>query len=130
MNRNTQRLVGWALWHLHAVQKVAQARTLVPRHVGTDAVQVVAVETGDRDELNVLRLEAGLLGEDCEFADDFLLPLFLVLASVHLVDCADHLADTKSVRQESVFSGLTFAGKSSLETSHICRENHQSNVSL
>mmetsp|Transcript_71797 Transcript_71797/g.155035 ORF Transcript_71797/g.155035 Transcript_71797/m.155035 type:complete len:344 (-) Transcript_71797:469-1500(-) len=127
---HAQGLVGGSLGALHAVEHVGEGRALVPRHVRGDGVEVVAVESGDGYELDVLRLEAGLLGEAGELGLDLALALLVLAARVHLVDADDHLADAQGLSEQSVLAGLALGGEGSLEAADVGGQDHEGDVSL
>merc|ERR1719367_792750 len=92
---------------------------LVPGHVGGCLDHVVSVPSRDGDEGNRGRVVADLLDEAGHFLADLLEPSLAVgrLSGVHLVGGHDELLDSKGVGQQSVLSGLTILGDTSLELS-------------
>merc|ERR1719367_1492240 len=93
--------------------------SLVPGHVGGCLDHVVSVPSRDGDEGNRGRVVADLLDEARHFLADLLEPSLAVgrLSGVHLVGGHDELLDSKGVGQQSVLSGLTILGDTSLELS-------------
>jgi hypothetical protein len=89
--------------------------TLVPGAVGGVVDHVVAVEAGDGDEGNVLGVVADLLDEVGGLLDDLLETGLGPLGGVHLVDGNDELLDTEGVGEQSVLTGLSVLGDTSLE---------------
>jgi hypothetical protein len=89
--------------------------TLVPGAVGGVVDHVVAVEAGDGDEGNVLGVVADLLDEVGGLLDDLLETGLGPLGGVHLVDGDDELLDTEGVGEQSVLTGLSVLGDTSLE---------------
>merc|ERR1712158_101860 len=105
---------------------------LVPGHVGGSLNHVVAVPSGDGDEGNGGGVVANLLDETGHFLLDLLEPGLGVgrLGGVHLVDGNDQLLDTEGVGEQSVFSGLSVLGDTSLELSSSGGDNEDTTVSL
>jgi len=84
--------------------------TLVPSALaGVDGFdQVVAIESGVRNEWHLLRLVADHLKHLNEFVLDFLETVFGPVAGVHLVDTDNNLFDTQEVKKTRVLAGLSF----------------------
>jgi len=91
--------------------------SLVPRHVGGLLQHVVSVPSGDGDEGNRLGVVSDLLDETGSLLDDFVESVLGPLAGVHLVASNDELPDTEGEGKQSVLSGLTILGDTSLELS-------------
>ena len=72
---------------------------------------------GDGDEGNCGRVVADLLDEARHLLLDLLEPVLAVrgLGGVHLVDTDDKLLHSKSVGEQSVFSGLSVLGDTGLK---------------
>merc|ERR1719516_818494 len=106
--------------------------SLVPRHVGGGVDHVVSVPSGDGDEWDSHGVVSDLLDEVGDFLLDLLEPGLAVwrLGGVHLVTGDDELLDTQGVGEESVLSGLTVLGDTSLELSSSRGNNQDSTVSL
>jgi hypothetical protein len=104
--------------------------TLVPGAVGGNVDHVVAVESGDGHEGNVLGVVADLLDEVGGLLDDLLVTVLRPLGGVHLVDGDDQLLDTKGVSEESVLTSLTILGDTSLELTSTGSDDENSAVGL
>ena len=106
--------------------------SLVPGHVLGSLDHVVSVPSGDGDEGNSNRVVSDLLDEVLDLLLDFLKPGLAVwrLGGVHLVTGHNELLDTKSVGEESVFSGLSVLGDTSLELTSSGGNDEDSAVSL
>merc|ERR1719507_503687 len=106
--------------------------SLVPGHVGGSLNHVVAVPSGDGDEGNSGGVVANLLDETGHLLLDLLEPGLGVgrLGGVHLVDGNEQLLDTEGVGEQSVFSGLSVLGDTSLELSSSGGDNEDTTVSL
>jgi len=89
--------------------------SLVPGHVGGLLQHVVAVETGDGDESDLLGVVANLLDERGGLLDDLLVTGLRPLGGVHLVDGDDELLDTEGESEQSVLTSLAILGDTSLE---------------
>merc|ERR1719259_393767 len=89
----------------------------VPSHVLGGGQHVVTVPSRDGDESDSGGVISDLLDEARHLLLDFLEPSLAVrrLGRVHLVDTDDQLFHTKSIGKESVLSGLTVFGDTSLE---------------
>lgn len=137
----TERLVRWTGWWVDGIDGLQQglARrlglglllpTLVPWAVGGGVDHVVAVEARDWNEWNRLRVVADLLDEVADFLDDFVEALLRPLGSVHLVDGADELLDTKGVGEKGVLTSLAILGDTSLELTSAGSDDENGAVSL
>jgi hypothetical protein len=104
--------------------------TLVPGAVGGNVDHVVAVESGDGDEGNVLGVVADLLDEVGGLLDDLLVTVLRPLGGVHLVDGDDELLDTKGVGKQSVLTGLSILGDTSLELTSTGGNDENSAIGL
>merc|ERR1711923_99260 len=127
----SERLVSWPGWWNDCVKSLEKScsagvtllpldlPSLVPRHVGGGIDHVVSVPSGDGDEGDSNWVVADLLDEVGDFLLDLLEPGLAVwwLSGVHLVTGYNELLDTKGVGKESVLSGLTVLGDTSLELS-------------
>lgn len=103
---------------------------LVPRAVGGWLNHVVAVETGDGDEGDVLGVVADLLDEVGGLLDDLLVTGLLPASGVHLVDGDDELLHTESVGEKSVLTSLTILGDTGLELTSTSGDDENGAVSL
>lgn len=126
LERKTERLVGRTARRVDVVNGLEEGLAgdlglglllpaLVPRAVGGGLDHVVTVETGDRDERDVLRVETDLLDEGRGLLDDLAVTLLGPLGGVHLVDGDDELLDTEGVGEQGVLTGLAILGDTSLE---------------
>jgi hypothetical protein len=104
--------------------------TLVPGAVAGNVDHVVAVEAGDGDEGNVLGVVADLLDEVGCLLDDLLVTVLGPLGGVHLVDGDDELLDTKGVGKQSVLTGLSILGDTSLELTSTGGNDENSAIGL
>jgi hypothetical protein len=104
--------------------------TLVPGAVGGVVDHVVAVEAGDGDEGNVLGVVADLLDEVGGLLDDLLETGLGPLGGVHLVDGNDELLDTEGVGEQSVLTGLSVLGDTSLELTSTGGNDENSAIGL
>ena len=73
--------------------------------------------SGDGDERNRLGVVSDLLDEAGGLFDDFVESVLGPLTGVHLVASNDELPDTEGEGEQSVLSGLTILGDTSLELS-------------
>merc|ERR1712232_920242 len=103
---------------------------LVPRAVGGGLDHVVTVETGDRHERDVLRVETDLLDEGRGLLDDLAVTLLGPLGGVHLVDGDDELLDTKGVGEQGVLTGLAILGDTSRELTSTSGNDEDGAVGL
>ena len=104
--------------------------TLVPGAVGGGLNHVVTVETGDGDERNALGVVSDLLDEVGSLLNDFVVTILRPLAGVHLVEGNDELTDTEGESEQSVLTGLTILGDTSLEFTSTGGNDEDSAVSL
>lgn len=103
---------------------------LVPGAVGGVVDHVVTVETGDGHEGNVLGVVSDLLDEVGGLLDDLLVAVLGPLGGVHLVDGDDKLLDTKGVGKQSVLTGLSVLGDTSLELTGTGGNDEDSAIGL
>jgi hypothetical protein len=104
--------------------------SLVPGAVGGGLDHVVTVKTGDRDERNVLGVEADLLDEVGGLLDDLLVTVLRPLGGVHLVDGDNDLSDTKGVGEKGVLTSLAILGDTSLELTSTSGNDENGAVGL
>jgi len=106
--------------------------SLVPRHVGGGFDHVVSVPARDWDESNRLRVVTDLLDVVADLLHDFLVSVLAVLGLgvVHLVDANDELLDSEGEGQESVLSGLTVLGNTSLKLSDTGGDDEDGAIGL
>jgi hypothetical protein len=126
LKRETEGLVGRTLRGVNSINGIQKGLTrlgtslgflvpsLVPGHVGRFFQHVVTVPARDGDEGDRLGVETDLLDETRDFLDDFVETGFGPLGRIHLVDSDNQLTDTESEGQQSVFTGLTILGDTSL----------------
>lgn len=105
LERKTERLIGRTCRRVDGINSFQKSfsgnlgldlllPSLVPWAVLGNVDHVVAVETRDRDEWNMLGVVANLLDEVGGLFDDLVVTVFCPLGSVHLVDSDDDLPDT------------------------------------
>jgi len=122
----TEGLVDGARWGVDGIDGLKQGLasglglslllpTLVPWAVGGGIDHVVAVETGDGDEWDVLGVVSNLLDEVGCLLDDFVETFLGPLGGVHLVDGNDELLHTEGVGKKSVLTSLAILGDTSFE---------------
>jgi len=128
----TEGLVCWALWRLDSVEGLKKVWSLVPRHVGRLVNHVVTLPSGDRNEWDLHWLVTNLLEVGSDLRLDLFVTSLVVLDGlvVHLVACNNHLLDSKSVSEESVLTGLSILGDTSLESTLGRVDNENGNISL
>jgi hypothetical protein len=116
---DTEGLVSGSLGGLNLVKSFQEGGALVPRSVGGSLQHVVTVPSGNGDEGDGVRLVADLLQEVGDLLLDFVVSLLREVDGllVHLVAADDHLPDAEGEGEESVLSGLSFLGDTSLELS-------------
>lgn len=142
LERKTEGLVGGTDGRLDGVDGLKEGLTgnlaglafllptLVPGAVGGGLKHVVTVETGDGDEGNLLGVEADLLDEVGGFLDDFVVTFLLPPAGVHLVKSDNELLNTEGESKQSVLTGLTILGDTSLELTSTGTNDKDSTVGL
>jgi len=105
--------------------------------IGADGFnQVVAVESGVRDERNLLGLESDSLKHLNEFVLDFGETILGPVGGVHLVDSNNDLFNTQKVKKTGVLTSLTFInsqlgvglGDSGFETSLLGRDQKHTDI--
>jgi len=138
----TERLVGRTGRGLDGINGVQEGLTLdgtglglsgpalVPRHVGGLLQHVVPVPSGDGDKGDGLGVVSDLFDEVGGFLDDFVETFLAPLGGVHLVDGHDELPHTKGESEQSVLSGLTILGDTSLEFTSTGGNDENSAISL
>mmetsp|Transcript_47661 Transcript_47661/g.107267 ORF Transcript_47661/g.107267 Transcript_47661/m.107267 type:complete len:420 (-) Transcript_47661:197-1456(-) len=125
-------LGGVPLRHLQRVQEVQQGLAFEPGRGGPPLLYVVASEAADRQEYNLVILEARRLQEGAKLFLDVVISLLLPLNArvVHLVDGNDELVDAKRLGQEGVLAGLAAALKAGLELALPSRDDEHADVGL
>ena len=137
----TEGLVRWALRWVDVVDGLKEGLSgdlglglllpsLVPGAVGGGLDHVVTVETGDRDEGDVLGVEADLLDETRGLLDDLVVTSLRPLGGVHLVDGDDELLDTERVGEQGVLTSLAILGDTSLELTSTSGNDENGAVGL
>jgi len=103
----TVGLVGRSCWGLNAIDSIEEGLALdrtglgltrpafVPRHVRRLLKHVVTMPAGDRDESDLLGVEADFFDEVTCLFDNFIEAILRPLGGVHLVDGDDELTDTE-----------------------------------
>merc|ERR1719282_1692468 len=127
----SERLVSGSGWRNNGVKSLQKSHStgisllplglpsLVPGHLVRGVDHVVPVPARDGDEGDSHGIITDLLDKVGHLLLDFLKPGLAVgrLGGVHLVTGNNELLDTKGVGEESVFSGLSVLGDTSLELS-------------
>jgi len=140
----SEGLVGWPGWGDDGVEGFEHGGTLeftllefllpslVPSHVGGGFNHVVSMPSGDWHEGDRLGVESDLLDVVGHLSLDFSESLFTVwgLGGVHLVDSDDELLDAQSVREKSMFSGLSVLGDTGFELTNTGCDNEHSAIGL
>jgi hypothetical protein len=88
------------------------------------------VPSGDGDEGNRLGVVSDLLDEAGSLLDDFVETVLSPLAGVHLVASNDELPDTEGEGEQSVLSGLSVLGDTSLELSNTSGDDENGAIGL
>merc|ERR1711894_749394 len=106
--------------------------SLVPAHVAGSLNHVITMPSRDGDEGNSGGVVTDLLDETSHLLLDLLEPGLGVgrLGRVHLVHSDDELLHTQGVGEQSVLSGLSVLGDTSLELSSSRGNNEDTTVSL
>ena len=142
LERETEGLLGGTDGRLDSVDGLKEGLTgglaglgfllpaLVPGAVGGGLKHVVTVETGDGDERSGLRVVADLLDEVGGLLDDFVVTLLLPPAGVHLVKSDNELLNTEGESKQSVLTGLTILGDTSLELTSTGTNDKDGTVGL
>jgi len=128
----TEGLVHGSLGGVDLIEGVEEDGSLVPRHVGGSVDHVITVPSGNGDELDLGGVVADLLEVSGQFTLDLVVSVLLVEDGgvVHLVDGNDHLTDTHGLGKESVLTGLTLGGETSLELTTAGGDHEDSGISL
>jgi hypothetical protein len=125
-------LVDGSLGGDDSIEGFEKSGALEPGKVGGLLEHVITVPSGDGDEGNL----GGVVSDLLKVFGDFLLDFVESSLGpgdglfVHLVDTDDHLLDTQSEGQESVFSGLSFLGDTSFEFTWRGGNHEEGNISL
>ena len=140
----SERLVSWSGWWDDGIKSLQESHTagitllplnlpsLVPGHLVRGVDHVVSVPSGDGDKWNSNWVVSDLLDEVGNLLLDLLKSGLAVwrLSGVHLVTGNNELLDTKSVGEESVLSGLTILGDTSLKLTSTRSNDQHTAVSL
>lgn len=128
----SEGLVNRSFGGFKSIESFDEDGSLVPGGVGGSFQHVVTIETRDGDEGDGVGLVTNLLQVVGQFLLDFLISFFREVDGllVHLVKADDHLLDTQSEGQESVFSGLTVLGDTSFEFTLGGSNHKNSDISL
>jgi hypothetical protein len=130
LKRKAKRLVGGALGGVDKVKGLKKDGSLVPSHVGGAVNHVVTNPAGDGDEVDLGRLVPDLLQVARHLLLDIVVTRLGVLAGVHLVEGNNHLLDTKSEREQSVFLGLAFSSPTTFEPTRSRVDDQEGNIGL
>lgn len=103
---------------------------LVPGSILGDLEHVVAVETRDGDEGNMLGVETNLLDEGRGLLDNLVETSLSPLGGIHLVDGDNELLDTEGEGEQSVLASLAILGDTSLELTSTGSNDEDSAVGL
>ena len=140
----SERLVSGSGWRNDGIKSLKKSHTtgisllpldlpsLVPGHLVRGVDHVVSVPSRDGDEGDSHGVVTDLLDKVGHLLLDLLKPGLAVgrLGGVHLVTGNDELLDTKGVGKESVFSGLSVLGDTSLELTGAGGDDENSTISL
>ena len=138
----TEGLVGGAGWGLDCVDGLEEGLagggsglgflgpSFEPGHVDGGLQHVVSVPSGDGDEGNGLGVVSDLLDEAGNFLDDLVETVLGPLVGVHLVDSDDQLLDTEGEGEESVLTGLSVLGDTSLELTDTTSNDEDGAIGL
>lgn len=128
----SEGFVDGSLGSFEGIESFNEDGSLVPGGVGGSFQHVVTIETRNGDEGDGVGLVTNLLQVVGQFLLDFVVSFFREVDGlfVHLVEADDHLLDTQSERQKSVFSGLTILGDTSFEFTLGGSNHKNSNISL
>jgi hypothetical protein len=136
-----ERLIGGTGWGIDGINGLEEGfasrlglglllPSLVPGAVGGDVDHIVAVESGNGDEWDVLGVVADLLDEVGGFLDDFVETILGPLGGVHLVDSNNELLDTERVGEQSVLTSLAILGDTSFELTSTGGNDENGAISL
>lgn len=119
-------------WWGDGIQSLQEGGSLVPVAVGGSLDEVVTVESGEWDEWDLVWVESDLLQVGRKFLLDFFVSLLRPGDGllVHLVGADDHLSDSQSEGQQTVLSGLSVLGDSSLELTWWGGDHEDGNIGL
>lgn len=129
---DTEGLVSRALGLDDGIKSLNEGGALVPGEVGGPLEHVVTVPSGDGDEGDLLGVVSDLLDEGRGLLHDFVVTGLGVVGGllIHLVDGDDHLSHTQGVGKESVLTGLTSLGNTSLELTSGGGNDQHGGISL
>jgi len=125
-------LFSGSLGGFESIKSFNEDGSLVPSGVGGSLEHVVSIETRDGDEGDGISFVTNLLQVVSELLLDFGVSLFRELDGglVHLVEADDHLLNTEGESEESVLSGLSVLGDTSLELTSGGGNHKDSDISL
>jgi hypothetical protein len=132
LDGESEGLVGGSLGGDESIESLEEEGSLVPGHVVGLFDHVITDPTGDGDEFDL----GGVVSDLLEVVDEFVLDLLVSLLGVvdgfvvHLVDADDHLSDTHSLGEESVFSGLSVLGETGFELTFTSGDHEDGGISL
>ena len=141
LKRKTESLVSRAAGRVNGIDGLEQSLAgrlglglllpaLVPWAVAGVINHVVAIKTRDGDEGDSLGVVSDFLDEGRCLLDNFVETILGPFGGVHLVDSDNELLDTEGVGKQSVFTGLTILGDTSLELTGTRGNDENSAVSL
>lgn len=142
LERKSEGLVGGSHGGLNGVNGLKEGLTLdltglgllgpalVPVTVGGGLNHVVTVPSGNRDKGDRLRVVTNLLDEVGGLLADLVVSILRPLDGVHLVDGNNQLLDTEGESEQSVLSGLTVLGDTSLELTNTTSNDEDGTVGL
>jgi hypothetical protein len=142
LKRKTQWLVGWSTWWLNGVNGLEKGLSrggsslgllgpsLVPSHVLRWLNHVISVPSRDGDKGNSLGVISDLLDESRHLLDNLEETRLTVLGGIHLVDRDNQLSYTEGVGQESVLTGLSILGDTSLKLTSSTSNDENGAISL
>lgn len=119
-------LVGGSLGGDNHVEGLEKGGSRVPGGVGGFVNHVISVESGNGDEVDGFGLVSDFFQEGGEFSLDFFVSVLGETDGlfVHFVKADDHLFNSQSEGEQSVFSGLSVFGNSGFEFS-LGGSNHE-----
>lgn len=125
-------LFEWSLWWDDQIKSFQKNWSLVPGGVGRSIDHVITEPSRNGDEWNLV----GVITDLLEVSTDFLLDFFISGLGivdglfVDLVGTNDHLFDTQSEGQKSMFSSLTVLGDTSFEFTLWGGDHKNGNIGL
>jgi hypothetical protein len=143
LERETERLVSGASGRLNGVDSLEESlsshgRTalsflgpaLEPGHVLGRLEHIVTVPSRNGNHGNSLGVVSNLFNEPSNFLANFIESVLGPLVRVHLVDGNNELLDSEGVSEESVLTGLSVLGDTSLELTNTTSNDENGAVGL